>query len=192
MVFMEDVWVPCQTCDERRFKPNVLSVRYRGKSIDDVLKMTIDEAYEFFKGNHILRTKLALLNDVGLGYLQIGQPGFTLSGGEAQRLKVARELTQNMNRGSSTLFILDEPTTGLHFNEVVRLINVLRRLIAQGHSVVVIEHNLQLICSADYVIDLGPEGGEKGGGVMAFGTPKEVAEKKLPHTSLYLSEILLK
>ena len=111
MVFMEDVWVPCQDCDEKRFKPNILSVKYRGKNIDDCLRLTIDEAYEFFKGIPSLRTKLSLLMDVGLGYLQLGQPGFSLSGGEAQRLKIARELTQTLSKGSSTLFIFDEPTT---------------------------------------------------------------------------------
>ncbi|NBX67942.1 MAG: excinuclease ABC subunit A [Proteobacteria bacterium] len=190
MVFMEDVWVPCQDCDEKRFKRSVLAVRYRGKNIDDVLRMTIDEAYEFFKGIPSLRTKLSLLVDVGLGYLQLGQPGFSLSGGESQRLKIARELTQTMSKGGSTLFILDEPTTGLHFNEVVRLTHVLRRLISSGHSVIVIEHNLQLICAADYIIDLGPDGGEGGGNIVATGTPKAVAQKKLLHTSRYLSELL--
>jgi len=190
MVFMEDVWVPCQDCDEKRFKPSILNVKYRGKNIDDCLRMTIDEAYEFFKGIPSLRTKLSLLIDVGLGYLQLGQPGFTLSGGEAQRLKIARELSQTMGKGSSTLFILDEPTTGLHFNEVARLIHVLRRLISNGHSVIVIEHNLQLICAADYIIDLGPEGGDGGGTLTAVGTPKTVAQKKVLHTSRYLSELL--
>ncbi len=190
MVFMEDVWVPCQTCDEKRFKPVVLNVRYRGKNIDDVLKLTIDEAYEFYKGIPSLRTKLSLLIEVGLGYLQLGQPGFSLSGGESQRLKIARELTQTLTKGASTLFILDEPTTGLHFNEVVRLIHVLRRLISSGHSVIVIEHNLQLICAADYMIDLGPDGGQGGGNIVAYGTPKSVAQQKLLHTSKYLSELL--
>jgi excinuclease ABC subunit A len=190
MVFMEDVWVPCQDCDEKRFKQSILNVRYKGKNIDDCLKMTVDEAYEFFKGIPSLRAKLALMVDVGLGYLQLGQPGFSLSGGEAQRLKIARELTQTLSKGTSTLFILDEPTTGLHFNEVVRLIHVLRRLISNGHSVIVIEHNLQLICAADFIVDLGPDGGDGGGKIVATGTPKSVAQKKLLHTSKYLSELL--
>lgn len=190
MVFMEDVWVPCSECDEKRFKPSILAIKYRGKSIDDCLRMTVDEAYEFFKSIPSLRTKLSLMMDVGLGYLQLGQPGFSLSGGEAQRLKIARELSQTMAKGTSTLFILDEPTTGLHFNEVVRLIHVLRRLISNGHSVIVIEHNLQLICAADYIIDLGPDGGEGGGSVVAQGTPKAVAQKKLLHTGKYLAELL--
>lgn len=190
MVFMEDVWVPCQDCKEKRFKPKILNVRYRWKNIDEVLRMTIDEAYEFFKGIPSLKTKLALMVDVGLGYLQLGQPGFSLSGGEAQRLKIARELTQSLSKRSSTLFILDEPTTGLHFNEIIRLIHVLRRLISNGHSVIVIEHNIQLICAADYIIDLGPDGGEGGGTVVASGTPRAIAQKKLLHTSKYLSELL--
>lgn len=190
MVFLEDVWIPCQTCDEKRFKPQVLSIRYRGKNIDDVLRMTIDEALDFFQGISSLRLKLGLLQEVGLGYLQLGQPGYTLSGGEAQRLKIARELAAGPVRRAATLFILDEPTTGLHFNEISRLILVLRRLVASGHSVIVIEHNLQLICASDYVIDLGPDGGEHGGRVVAVGTPKELAEKKLPYTSRYLGDIL--
>jgi excinuclease ABC subunit A len=190
MVFLDDVWVPCQTCDEKRFKPSVLAVRYRGKNIDDVLKMSIEEAYDFFKGSSALRAKLGLLNEVGLGYLQLGQPGFTLSGGEAQRLKIARELTLATSRKAHTLFILDEPTTGLHFNEITRLISVLRRLIHGGHSVVVIEHNLQLICHSDFLIDLGPDGGAGGGSVIAMGTPRQLAQKKFPHTGLYLADIL--
>jgi excinuclease ABC subunit A len=191
MVFMEDVYVPCQDCGEKRFKQHVLNVKYKGKNIDDILKMSIDEAYEFFKGSSALKTKFALLQEVGLGYLQLGQPGFTLSGGEAQRLKIARELGSGSTQKPRTLFIFDEPTTGLHFGEIHKLINVLRRLIAHRHSVIVIEHNLQLICSSDYIIDLGPDGGNKGGSVVAVGTPKELAQKKTPHTGLYLSEILL-
>jgi excinuclease ABC subunit A len=190
MVFMEDIWVPCQTCDQKRFKPLILGIKYRAKNIDDVLKLTIDEAYEFFSDIASLKTKLALLKEVGLGYLQLGQPGFSLSGGEAQRLKVARELAGTSVKRGRTLFVLDEPTTGLHFGEITRLISVLRRLVAAGHTVVVIEHNLQLICAADYVIDLGPDGGSGGGAVVAVGTPRELAQKKLPHTGLYLSEIL--
>ncbi len=190
MVFMEDIWVPCQVCDQKRFKPVVLSIRYRGKNIDDVLKMTVDSAYDFFKAIPGLKAKLALLQEVGLGYLQLGQPGFTLSGGEAQRLKIARELAGGPIRRPHTLFIFDEPTTGLHFGEITKLIGVLRRLISSGHSVIVIEHNLQMICSADYLIDLGPDGGVNGGHVVAVGTPKDLAQKNLPYTARYLAEIL--
>ncbi len=190
MVFLEDIFVPCQTCDEKRFKPNVLAVKYRGKSIDEVLHMTVDSAYDFFADVAPLRAKLALLQEVGLGYLQLGQPGFTLSGGEAQRLKIARELAGTVAKRLPTLFILDEPTTGLHFSEIRRLISVLRRLVSNGHSVLVIEHNVQMICAAQYLIDLGPDGGDGGGNVVAVGTPKELAQKNLPHTGRYLREIL--
>ncbi len=190
MVFMEDIWVPCQVCDQKRFKPVVLGIRYRGKNIDDVLRMTVDSAYDFFKAIPSLKAKLALLQEVGLGYVQLGQPGFTLSGGEAQRLKIARELSGGPIRRPRTLFIFDEPTTGLHFGEIIKLIGVLRRLLQSGHSVIVIEHNLQMICSSDYLIDLGPDGGIHGGRVVAVGTPKELAQKKLPHTARYLADIL--
>lgn len=190
MVFLEDIFVPCQVCDEKRFKPAVLAIKYKGKSIDDVLRMTIDTAYDFFSDNQSLRSKLALLQEVGLGYLQLGQPGFTLSGGEAQRLKIARELGTAVAKRLPTLFILDEPTTGLHFSEIKRLISVLRRLVLNGHSVLVIEHNLQMICASEYLIDLGPDGGEGGGTVVAVGTPRELAQKNLPHTGRYLRELL--
>lgn len=190
MVFMEDIFVPCQACDEKRFKPHILAIRYRGKNIDDCLKMTVEEAFGFFEGISPLRSKLALLQEVGLGYLQIGQPSYTLSGGEAQRLKIARELVKGTERRERTLFILDEPTTGLHFNEIEKLIHVLKRLVSSGQSVIVIEHNLQMVCAAQYVIDLGPDGGDHGGRVVAIGTPSELAQKKLPHTGLHLSEIL--
>jgi len=190
MVFMEDVWIPCQVCDQKRFKPAILNIKVRGKNIDDVLRMTVEEAFTFFAGTPSLRSKLALLAEVGLGYLQLGQPGYTLSGGEAQRLKIARELAATSVRRPATLFILDEPTTGLHFNEITRLIHVLRRLISDGHSVIVIEHNLQMICAADYLVDLGPDGGDQGGAVVAVGTPMELAQKHLPHTGRYLAEIL--
>ncbi|MBI1860701.1 MAG: excinuclease ABC subunit UvrA [Deltaproteobacteria bacterium] len=189
MVFMEDVWIPCETCRQKRFKPNVLAVRYRGKSIDDVLHMTIDEALDFFSGYPGLRARLSLMTQVGLGYLQLGQPGFSLSGGEAQRLKIARELSNASHSGSRTLFILDEPTTGLHFDEVTKLIGVLRRLVLAGNTVVVIEHNLQLICAADYLIDLGPEGGTEGGNLVACGTPREVARAGAPYTGSILAKL---
>lgn len=191
MVFMEDIWVPCDACNEKRFKPHILAIRYNGKNIDDCLRMTIDEARGFFKGMHQLQSKLALLYEVGLGYLQLGQPGYTLSGGESQRLKIARELMAGSGSGRpATLFILDEPTTGLHFDEITKLIGVFRNLIRNGHSVVVIEHNLQVICSSDHVIDLGPDGGDNGGSLVAQGPPGLLASQKTPHTGLYLSRLL--
>ena len=189
MVFMEDIWISCPLCEGKRFKPTILEIRYRGKNIHEVLNMTVEESFRFFEDSGSLRTKLAILQEVGLGYIQLGQPSFTLSGGEAQRLKVARELTRNSSKRQPTLFILDEPTTGLHFNEVHKLIHVLKRLVASGHSVVVIEHNLQLICAAQHVIDLGPDGGTGGGSVVGFGTPLELSKKDLPYTARYLAEI---
>lgn len=191
MVFMEDIWVPCDACNEKRFKPHILAIRHNGKNIDDCLRMTVDEAHEFFKEIHRLQTKLALLHEVGLGYLQLGQPGYTLSGGESQRLKIARELMAGAGlERPATLFILDEPTTGLHFDEITKLIGVFRKLIRSGHSVVVIEHNLQVICAADHVTDLGPDGGDNGGRLVAQGPPCLLASQKTPHTGLYLSRLL--
>ncbi|MCB0416227.1 MAG: excinuclease ABC subunit UvrA [Bdellovibrionales bacterium] len=192
MVFMEDVHVPCEACDGKRFKPQTLQILYKDHNVDDVLRMTVDDAHRFFSTVPSLRMKLGVLQEVGLGYLQIGQPGHTLSGGEAQRLKIARELAGGGGslRRSRTLFILDEPTTGLHFEEIEKLLGVFSRLIDSGHSVLTIEHNLQVICASDFVIDLGPDGGDAGGTVLAMGTPKDLAQKKLPHTALYLSEIL--
>ncbi len=191
MVFLEDVWVPCEVCDGRRFKPQVLSIKYKGKNIYSVLQMTVDEAFDFFKPNSSLQVRLALLREVGLGYIQIGQPGYSLSGGESQRLKIARELIAGRSlRRLKTLFILDEPTTGLHFDEITRLIGVFRQLVREGHSVVVIEHNLQVICNADYVIDLGPDGGENGGRVVAEGPPGLLAAKAIPHTGKCLAALL--
>lgn len=190
MVFMEDVWIPCPECEEKRFKPNILQVRYRGRNIDQVLKLTVDEAYSFFEGVSSLRSKLAVLIEVGLGYLSLGQSSFTLSGGEAQRLKIARELGRIGPRSQPTLFILDEPTTGLHFDEITRLIYVLKQLVRSGHTVVVIEHNVQLISAAQYLIDLGPDGGEHGGHVVSMGTPKQLAQTNLAHTGKHLAEIL--
>jgi excinuclease ABC subunit A len=190
MVFMEDVFIPCPDCDGKRFKPKTLAVRFKGKNIHEVLQMTAEEAMDFFAGYTNLRAKLAILKEVGLGYLQLGQPGFTLSGGEAQRLKIAKELTGGPIKRSPTLFIFDEPTTGLHFNEIQKLIYVFRRLIASGHSVVVIEHNVQMICASNWVIDLGPDGGNCGGTVMDAGTPEELAQRRRSHTGVYLAEIL--
>lgn len=190
MVFLEDVWVPCEACEQKRFKPAILAVKYKGKNIDDCLNLTIEEAYEFFDKAPSLRAKLSLLKDVGLGYLRLGQPGYTLSGGEAQRLKIARELGNQSGVRKPTLFILDEPTTGLHFREVDRLIGVFRRLVQAGHSVLVIEHNLQLIANSQYLIDMGPDGGDKGGLVVGVGSPKELAANPQSHTGRHLAKIL--
>ena len=195
MVFMEDIWVPCETCNEKRFKREILNTHYKGKNIDHCLRMTVDEAASFFKGTLSLQSKLALLREVGLGHLQLGQPGYSLSGGEAQRLKIARELSVGetpMFSGnvSPNLYIVDEPTTGLHFTEISRLLSVLKRLVRDGHSVIVIEHNLQLICHSDYLIDLGPDGGDQGGHVVDLGTPTELAQRKLPHTGVQLAGFL--
>lgn len=191
MVFLEDVWMPCEECQEKRFQKHILEVKYRGKNIDECLRMTVDEAFEHFYDSPQLRSKLSLMMEVGLGYLQLGQPSFTLSGGEAQRLKIAREFSKSISlSGGSTLFILDEPTTGLHFDEITKLIGVLRQLVARGASVLVIEHNVQFVCASDYVIDLGPDGGERGGHVMDVGSPFEVATRKLSYTGQHLSELL--
>lgn len=190
MVFMEDVFVLCPECEGKRFKPKTLQVRYKGKNIHEVLQMTIDDALEFFGSSSGLRAKLTVLKEVGLGYLQVGQPGYTLSGGEAQRLKIAKELSSGPTRHGPTLFILDEPTTGLHFEEIRKLISVFGRLISHGHTVVVIEHNVQMICAAEHVIDLGPDGGDAGGSIVDAGTPKEIAQRKRSYTGQYLAEIL--
>jgi excinuclease ABC subunit A len=190
MVFMEDVFIPCPDCEGKRFKPKTLEVRFKNKNIHEVLQMTAEEAMDFFAGYMGLRAKLAILKEVGLGYVQLGQPGYTLSGGEAQRLKIAKELAAGSGKRPPTLFIFDEPTTGLHFNEIQKLIHVFRRLVSTGHSIVVIEHNVQMICAANWVIDLGPDGGNRGGTVMDSGTPEDLAKRKSSHTGVYLAEIL--
>jgi excinuclease ABC subunit A len=165
-----------------------LEVKYKGKNIAEVLDMTIEEAYEFFKNIPSLERKLKLLLDVGLGYLKLGQPAPTLSGGEAQRIKLARELSKKDT--GRTLYLLDEPTTGLHSDDVRKLIKVLQRLVDKGNTVVVIEHNLDVIKSADWIIDLGPEGGDKGGEIVAVGTPEEVAKNPKSWTGRYLKSVL--
>ncbi|MDH4225223.1 MAG: excinuclease ABC subunit UvrA, partial [Deltaproteobacteria bacterium] len=207
MHFMPDLYVGCEACGSTRYNRETLEIRYRGKTIDDVLAMTVEEALGFFKAHPAIRDRLATLTGVGLGYLSLGQPGNTLSGGEAQRLKIARELSQkNPARRLSigkkaageggqtkgrTLYILDEPTTGLHFEDVERLLDVLNQLVENGHSVVVIEHNLDLIRCADVLVELGPEGGEAGGRLVASGTPEEVAALNPPtHTGRFLAPLL--
>ncbi len=188
MHFLPDVYVPCEVCKGTRYNSEVLEVKYKGKSIADVLDMTVDEALEFFEDVPNIRRKLQLMADVGLGYIKLGQPSTTLSGGEAQRIKLAKELSK-MPTGR-TLYILDEPTTGLHFEDVRKLIDVLHRLVNNGNTVLVIEHNLDVIKNADWVIDLGPEGGDDGGYLVAEGTPEDVAKVEGSYTGMYLREVL--
>jgi excinuclease ABC subunit A len=188
MHFLPDVYVPCEVCKGKRYNRETLEVKYKGKSIADVLDMTVEDALEFFKNIPRIQKKIETLFDVGLGYIKLGQPSTTLSGGEAQRVKLATELSRKAT--GRTLYILDEPTTGLHMADVHRLVDILHRLVDAGNSVVVIEHNLDVIKTADYIIDLGPEGGNKGGNVIAKGTPEEVAANKDSFTGQFLKEIL--
>ncbi|MEZ4585963.1 MAG: ATP-binding cassette domain-containing protein [Gemmatimonadales bacterium] len=188
MHFLPDVYVPCELCKGRRYNRETLEVRYHGKSIADVLELTVADALEFFTSQARIRDKLELLNDVGLGYLHLGQSATTLSGGEAQRVKLATELSKRDT--GRTLYILDEPTTGLHFEDVRLLLEVLHRLVEKGNSVLVIEHNLDVIKTADWVIDLGPDGGAGGGRVVAAGTPEAVARAKRSHTAPFLRKVL--
>src|SRR5436190_1219578 len=188
MHFLPDVYVPCEVCKGRRYNRETLEVRYKGKSIADVLDLTVADALDFFEHQPRIRTKLELLNDVGLGYIHLGQSATTLSGGEAQRVKLATELAKRDT--GRTLYILDEPTTGLHFEDVRLLLEVLHRLVDKGNTVVVIEHNLDVVKTADWVIDLGPEGGEAGGEVVVAGTPEQVARHKTSHTGAFLRKTL--
>ncbi len=188
MHFLPDVYVPCEVCKGKRYNHETLEVKYKGKSISDVLDMTIEEGLEFFKNFPSIERKLKTLYDVGLGYIKIGQPSTTLSGGEAQRVKLATELSKRST--GKTLYVLDEPTTGLHTHDVKRLINILDRFVDAGNSVVVIEHNLDIIKTADHIIDLGPEGGERGGKVVTTGTPEEVAKCKKSYTGQFLKKML--
>jgi len=188
MQFLPDVYVSCDVCGGARYNQETLEVHYQGKNIADVLQMTVDEAYEFFSQAKRIQTKLQTLVDVGLGYLKLGQPAPTLSGGEAQRVKLAKELTTNTT--VHTLYLLDEPTTGLHFEDIRKLLLVLDRLIQQGNSVIMIEHNLDVIKNADWIIDLGPEGGEAGGQVVATGSPDKIAKHSTSYTGKYLRQEL--
>ncbi len=188
MHFLPDVYVTCEECHGKRYNRETLDIRYKGKTISDVLEMTAEEAYEFFSSIPIIRHKLQTLVDVGLGYLRLGQPATTLSGGEAQRIKLARELSKRET--GRTVYILDEPTTGLHFADIHRLLDVLNRLTDRGNTIIVIEHNMEVIKSADYIIDLGPEGGEKGGEVIAEGTPEELIKNPASYTGQYLKKVL--
>ena len=188
MHFLPDIYVPCEVCHGKRYNRETLEVKYKGKSIADVLDMTIEEACEFFENIPSIKKKLQTLNEVGLSYIKLGQSSTTLSGGEAQRVKLATELSKKVT--GKTLYVLDEPTTGLHTHDVAKITKILRRLTENGNTVVVIEHNLDVIKSADYVIDLGPEGGDKGGYVIAKGTVEEVANCPESLTGQYLKKIL--
>jgi excinuclease ABC subunit A len=188
MYFFEDLYAPCERCEGRRFKPEILAVRYRGKTIAEVLNMTVDEALAFFSGGPRLQERLHLLSSIGLGYLRLGQAATTLSGGEAQRLKIAAELKDPGAR--DLLYIMDEPTTGLHIDDVKKLLAVLQRLVQAGNTLVVVEHNLDVIKSADWVIDLGPEGGDAGGRIVAEGRPEEVMSNPASMTGRCLSRVL--
>jgi excinuclease ABC subunit A len=188
MHFLPDVYVPCEQCGGRRYNRETLEVRFKGKTISDVLQMPVEEALDFFQHIPKIKRRLQALHDVGLDYIRLGQPATTLSGGEAQRVKLATELSK-VGTGR-TLYILDEPTTGLHFADVQRLLEMLQRLVDVGNTVVVIEHNLDVIKTADRIIDLGPEGGEEGGTIVAEGTPEQVAATQGTHTGRFLSGIV--
>lgn len=190
MHFLPDVYVPCEVCGGKRYNRETLEVRYKGKNIYDVLNMTVEEAVDFFENVPSIRRKMETLRDVGLSYIRLGQPSTELSGGEAQRIKLATELSKRST--GKTVYILDEPTTGLHFADVHKLTEILRRLSGDGNTVIVIEHNLDVIKTADYIIDIGPEGGDRGGTVVASGTPEEVAKNPDSYTGKYIAAILEK
>ena len=201
MNFLPSGYVPCEDCRERRYNPQTLEVLYNEKSIGDVMEMTIEEAAEFFAAHPKIARALSLLVDTGLGYLKLGQPSPTLSGGEAQRLKLVTELARGIGRAQnerirkmrkprSTLYLLEEPTIGLHMADVELLLNVLHRLVDDGNTVIVIEHNLSVIAEADYVVDIGPEAGAEGGEIVAVGTPEEVAKNRVSRTAPFLREVL--
>jgi len=188
MHFLPDVYVTCDVCKGKRYNRETLEVQFKGKSISDVLDMTIDEGVEFFSAVPTIRDKFATLQRVGLGYVKVGQPATTLSGGEAQRVKLSKELSKRAT--GRTLYMLDEPTTGLHFHDVAKLLEVLHELVEGGNTVIVIEHNLEVIKTADWIIDLGPEGGDGGGEIVTLGTPEEVAANPRSHTGHFLKEVM--
>ena len=190
MNFLPDVYVTCEVCEGERYNRETLEVKYKGKSIADILKMPVADALDFFSSIPSIRKKLQTLADVGLGYIHLGQQATTLSGGEAQRVKLATELSKAST--SKTVYILDEPTTGLHFEDIWMLLKVLQRLVDRNNTVIVIEHNLDVIKTVDWIIDLGPEGGDGGGNIVAIGTPEEVASIKNSYTGKFLKEILKK
>jgi excinuclease ABC subunit A len=188
MQFLADVELICEECRGTRFKSSVLEVQYRGKNVHEVLGMTVREALGFFVNVPRVTTKLRIMNEIGLGYLRLGQSGTTLSGGEAQRLKLAAHLSRTENQG--IVYILDEPTTGLHFDDIAKLLAAFRRLLESGASLLVIEHNLDVIKSADWLIDMGPEGGDQGGKIIATGTPEQVARNAQSYTAKFLAKAL--
>ena len=187
MHFLPDVYVTCDECKGKRYNRETLEIKYKDKNISDILEMTVDEGCEFFDAIPLLKSKLMTLKNVGLGYIKIGQQATTLSGGEAQRIKLSKELSKRAT--GKTLYILDEPTTGLHVHDIKKLLEVLQTLVAQGNTVVVIEHNLDVIKTADWVIDLGPEGGDGGGEIVATGTPEKISKIKKSYTGQYLKSL---
>ncbi len=189
MNFLPDVYVQCGDCKGKRYNKETLSVTYKGKNISEVLDMTVEEAAMYFENIPLVSRKLQTLLDVGLGYIKLGQSSTTLSGGESQRIKITRELSKH--KTGHVVYMLDEPTTGLHFDDTKRLIKVLNRLVVKGNTVYVIEHNLDVIKSCDYIIDLGPEGGAAGGEILAQGTPEEVSEKQRSYTGKFLQKMLI-
>ncbi len=188
MQFLADVFVPCDQCEGKRFRPQVLEVRYKGRNIDQVLALTVREALSFFAGATKVTRRLQVLDEIGLGYLHLGQPATTLSGGEAQRIKIAAHL--GSQSGDRMLYVLDEPTTGLHFDDIAKLLAAFKRLLAAGHSLLVIEHNLDVLKTADWIIDLGPGGGAAGGRIVGVGTPEQIAELPGSATGDYLARVL--
>jgi excinuclease ABC subunit A len=188
MHFLPDVYIPCETCEGRRYNRDTLEVTFKGHSIADVLDMSIEEALHFFENQPRIARILGTLYDVGLGYIRLGQPAPTLSGGEAQRVKLAAELAKRST--GSTLYVLDEPTTGLHFEDIRKLLQVLDRLVEAGNTVVVIEHNLDVVKTADWIIDLGPDGGDGGGRIVAEGTPEDVVGVPESYTGKFLRDVL--
>ena len=188
MNFLPDVHVLCESCKGSRFNRDTLEIKYRGMNIAEVLDMTINQSFKFFENIPNIKNKLKTLMDVGLGYIKLGQSATTLSGGEAQRIKLSRELSKRST--GRTLYLLDEPTTGLHFDDIKKLVEVLRYLVSLGNTVIVIEHNLDVIKTADYIIDLGPEGGDKGGNIVARGTPEEIVNAEGSYTAAYLKKVL--
>ncbi|MNT37967.1 UvrABC system protein A [compost metagenome] len=188
MHFLPDVYVPCEVCKGKRYNHETLEVKYKGKNIAEILDMTVEDSLEFFDKIPKIKQKMQTLNDVGLGYIKLGQPSTTLSGGEAQRVKLATELSKRAT--GKTLYILDEPTTGLHIADVHKLVDILQRLVDTGNTIIVIEHNLDLIKTCDHIIDLGPEGGDKGGEIIAIGTPEQICKNEKSYTGTFLKKYL--